>query len=350
MRNHPRLATLETTVAALLLNRHILSPLIARKLVLLRGRAQPHADVTKTGIRTLERLRLLLDEYVPGLFIVGQLVRECIWTGRQAGSGHLAHTILRRCLLMLLALSRGAANRVDYVRTISIALLLWQQHQTDLPAAAHVEENNEANLSRLVKRCKKHPAMYALEDANTLFRTLPPRSDIAEKTTQFVPRTFVTAVYNGLTTMFNACGSRSWKKISWFGGKRSAITEEDDHSYVYPASFLTEVPTQPALCALLHRFTRTLCSGRAPNAEVLEFLQQNVPHRGPANLRETRAALLGLRIRLDPVARARAHNAPEDVPGPVPDALRIPVAHRPNEPLDPDPDPDPIDVDDEDDD
>ena len=357
MRNHPRLATLETTVAALLLNRHILSPLIARKLVLLRGRAQPHADVTKTGIRTLEGLRLLLDEYVPGLFIVGQLVRECTWTGRQAGSGHLAHTILRRCLLMLLALSRGAANRVDYVRTISIALLLWQQHQTDLPAAAHVEENNEANLSRLVKRCKKHPAMYALEDANTLCRTLPPRSDIAEKTTQFVPRTFVTAVYNGLTTMFNACGSRSWKKISWSGGKTSAITEEDDHSYVYPASFLTEVPTQPALCALLHRFTRTLCSGRAPNAEVLKFLQQNVPHRGPANLRETRAALLGLRIRLDPVARAQAHNAPEDVPGPVPDALRIPVAHRPNEPLelDPDPirtdpDPDPIDVDDEDDD
>ena len=59
MRNHPRLATLETTVAALLLNRHILSPLIARKLVLLRGRAQPHADVTKTGIRTLEGLRVL---------------------------------------------------------------------------------------------------------------------------------------------------------------------------------------------------------------------------------------------------------------------------------------------------
>ena len=79
-------------------------------------------------------------------------------------------------------------------------------------------------------------------------------------------------------------------------------------------------------------------------------MQQNVPHRGPANLRETRAALLGLRIRLDPVARARAHNALEDVPGPVPDALRIPVAHRPNEPLDPDPNPDPIDVGDEDDD
>ena len=340
MRNHPRLATLESTVAALLLNRHILSPLIARKLVLLRGRAQPHDDVTKTGIRTLEGLRLLLDEYVPGLCIVGQVVRECTWTGRQAGSGHPAHTILRRCLLMLLALSRGAANRVDYVRTISIALLLWQQHQTDLPAAAHVEENNEANLSRLVKRCKKNPAMYALEDANTLFRTLPPRTDVA----------LVTAVYNGLIAMFNACGSRSWKKISWSGGKTSAITEEDDHSYVYPASFLTEVPTQPALCALLRRFTRTLCSGRAPNAEVLQFLQQNVPHRGPANFRETRAALVGLRIRLDPVARARAHNALEDVPGPVPDALRIPIAHRPNEPLDPDPDPDPIDVDDEDDD
>ena len=171
---------------------------------------------------------------------------------------------------MLLALSCGATNPVDYVRTISIALLLWQQHQTDLPAAAHVEKTNEANLSRLVKRCKKHPAMYALEDANTLFGTLPPRTDVPEKTTQFVPRTLVTAVYNGLTAMFNACGSRPCKKISWSGGKASAITEGGDHSYVYPASFLTKVPTQPALCALLQRFIRTFCSGRASNAAVVQ--------------------------------------------------------------------------------
>ena len=97
----------------------------------------------------------MLDEYVLGGFILGQLVRECTWARRQAGSGQLAQIILRQCLLMLLALSRTAANRVDYVRTISIALLLWQQHQADLPAATHIEENNEANLSRLVKRCKK---------------------------------------------------------------------------------------------------------------------------------------------------------------------------------------------------
>ena len=35
MRSHPRLATLETTIAALLLNPHILSAVIAHKLVFL---------------------------------------------------------------------------------------------------------------------------------------------------------------------------------------------------------------------------------------------------------------------------------------------------------------------------
>ena len=294
MRSHPLLATLETTIAAPPLNCHILSPLIARKLVFLRGTAESHTDVTKTGIRILEGLRLLLDEYVPGLFILGQLVRECTWAGRHARSPQLAQIILRRCLLMLLALSRAAANRVDYVCTISIALLRWQQHQTDLLAATRVEENNEANLSRLVKRCKKHPSMYALEDANTLFRTLSPHTDVAGKTTNLVGRCFVNSVYNGLNTMFNRCGSHVWKKIAWSGGKLSTTTDEDDHNYVYPAKFLSQVPTQPEVCALLRRFIRTLCFGQAPNAEVPLFLHQNKPHRGPANLRETRAALIGL--------------------------------------------------------
>ena len=103
----------------------------------------------------MQGLVTLLYGYIPALFIIGSQVRDCHWSAQ--GEQHAAGPLLSRCLHVLLRLTLGYEDKVEYVRTIVVARLLWSQWFGHLPGVAHSEEPCEALLSRVVHLMAQHP-------------------------------------------------------------------------------------------------------------------------------------------------------------------------------------------------
>ena len=86
---------------------------------------------------------------------------------------HAAGPLLCRCLHVLLRLTLGYEDRVEYVRTIVVARLLWSQWFARLPGVAHSEELFEALLSRVVHLMAQHPGNCTLQQVHDLFILTP---------------------------------------------------------------------------------------------------------------------------------------------------------------------------------
>ena len=65
----------------------------------------------------------------------------------QLSSREDACNAMLQCLLLLLKLCAGDEHKCKYVRTLSLALLVWQQGNSEMPGAAYNDECNEAGLA-----------------------------------------------------------------------------------------------------------------------------------------------------------------------------------------------------------
>ena len=131
----------------------------------------------------MQGLVTLLYGYIPALFIIGSQVRDCHWSAQ--GEQHAAGPLLSRCLHVLLRLTLGYEDKVEYVRTIVVARLLWSQWFARLPGVAHSEEPCEALLSRVVHLMAQHPGNCTLQQVHDLF-ILTPVADQTPKDLQYV--------------------------------------------------------------------------------------------------------------------------------------------------------------------
>jgi len=130
-------------------------------------------------LQLLIALRSLLSFWVPVLFQLGWKVRRCTWEGRPGGTvtGALAKEILEHCLLCLSHLLDDRDSREEYVRTISVALLMWQPWYTSLPGCCFVEESCEALLSRMRGRCDRHRGLTGFAATQDLYQSMPAPSE-----------------------------------------------------------------------------------------------------------------------------------------------------------------------------
>lgn len=95
------------------------------------------------------------------------LFAKCLGKGHCSafafGTGKQVKVLLERCLWLLCYLCHNCMGRVEYIRTISVALALWTPWHDALPACCHVEEMTEAMLSRLSSRCKLHHTFTSID-------------------------------------------------------------------------------------------------------------------------------------------------------------------------------------------
>ena len=110
-----------------------------------------------TRIDNLKQIRLLVTDYCPAIFGVGCMVRSCNWDGRTYGSAIYARTALQWVLCILLRLSPDDAHKVKYIKTFSLALLMWTPWHSATPGCMHSEEGCEALLSKVTRDLRKHP-------------------------------------------------------------------------------------------------------------------------------------------------------------------------------------------------
>ena len=118
----------------------------------------------------------LLSEYLPTVFIVGYLVRECHWSeeGRLRGSGTLAREVICMCLLVMEKLLGERAPMDEYVRCMLVTLVQWRRWGDEVPACCYSEEPNEAMLSRLASECTRNPRLHTVDNLMDLFLTVRP--------------------------------------------------------------------------------------------------------------------------------------------------------------------------------
>ena len=122
----------------------------------------------------LTGLKNLLHFYIPAAFLLGNLVRDCNWDGRPAGTGRTARKVLGLSLVLIVALTTDTDCNVPYVRTICVAFLLWLPRKDAVPGRCYAEEPLEAMLSRLGSRCRAYPQMKTFDQTFDLFLSMAP--------------------------------------------------------------------------------------------------------------------------------------------------------------------------------
>ena len=218
LRCHRKVLYLEKLVAALLLAAPDVRQQLDLKVSTLQSRMQSiqagsassnHDAGDQTGTRlALEHLIALcrlLNVYVPALFLTGYRVRQCTWEGRPGGSarGILAKDTLRLCLLLQTHLLNDWQCKEEYVRSISVALLMWQRWMDDLPGCCFVEESCEALLSRMASRCRSHRTLRGFDSTLRLYVTLPLPSKEARSTRGTVKNSLVRLIRSRLRALIS---------------------------------------------------------------------------------------------------------------------------------------------------
>ena len=124
-------------------------------------------DVLLTGLWSL------LTSYLPALLSLGYRVRQCAWEGQATGTvkGLLAKEVLQHCLLLHVHLMDDWDARLEYTRTMALALLQWTPWHSSVPGCLYVEESCEALLGRVVTRCRRHHYLTGFQSTFHLFLT-----------------------------------------------------------------------------------------------------------------------------------------------------------------------------------
>ena len=115
-------------------------------------------------------MKTLLFEYVPALFLLGTLVRDCNWGG---GDSSPARKGVHYWLHILVQLTMGCEHPVEYVLRVLTAILMWCPWMTRSRAQGHSEEACEAVLSHLISSMHHHQTSLMLFATLTCFSGLP---------------------------------------------------------------------------------------------------------------------------------------------------------------------------------
>ena len=218
----------------------------------------------------------LVDYYCPALFLLGTAVRSCTWDGREPNGGKLAKEILQRCLLLLVHIFDDYGAKVEYVRTLAVALLSWTPWMDKLPGCVFVEESCEALLSRMATRCIGHYTVSSFDGVSDLYQTLPPPS--------MLPKATRGTLRAGLLSLFwSRCrriisNSPALPFAAWHS-KGCTFQDEFPVDFTFPSPLVSM--DEAKLLPVFQCAVRSLRSKAKLSQEVLDFFESKVPKASP---------------------------------------------------------------------
>ena len=217
-----------------------------------------------------------MDYFCPALFLLGTAVRSCTWDGRQPNGGKLAKEILQRCLVLLVHIFDDYGAKVEYVRTLAVALLSWSPWQDKLPACVFVEESCEALLSRMASRCRSNFTVASFDAVSDLYQTLPPPSKL--------PKATRGTLRAGLLNLFWARCRRiisNSPKLPFALWHSKGCTFEDQvpEGFVFPRAL--QSMEEAKLLSVFQSAVRSLRSKAKVSQQVLDFFESNLPKAAP---------------------------------------------------------------------
>ena len=274
---HPKLLHIEKQLCALVLA----TPTVENRIVHKETSIMQFQEASsKLPLVWLTGLKNLLHFYIPAVFLLGNLVRDCNWDGRPAGTSRTARKVLALSLVLLVALTMHTDCNVPYVRTLFVALLLWLPWNDAVPGCCYAEEPLEAMLSRLGSRCRTYPQMKTFDQTLDLFLSMAPPKRGENKTRGQIRNGLVAILLSRLRRFLLAITTNRMVHVDWNNGKKAAFTAVPQ-DLKFPGQ-----PLDNGGVALYQRLlTRPLSTltraARSPSDEVSRLLRTIVPARDP---------------------------------------------------------------------
>ena len=274
---HPKLLHIEKQFCALLLATPNVEDHIVHKgtsIMQFREASRKLPLVWLTGLKNL------LHFYIPAVFLLGNLVRDCNWDGRPAGKGRTARKVLELSLVLIVVLTMDTDCNVPYVRTLCVALLLWLPWNDAVPGGCYAEERLEAMLSRLGCRCRTYPQTKTFDQTLDVFLSMAPPKR-GEKKTRGQIRSGPVAIMSSRLRRFPlAITTNRMVHVEWNNGKKAAFTALPE-DFKFPGQ-----PLDNSSVALYQRLlTRSLSTltraARSPTDDVSWLLRTIVPGMDP---------------------------------------------------------------------
>ena len=330
----PKLIYMERMILVLLQLAHKWRQPLEQKLQTLKGLHRPGNANHNTLLTQVQGLVTLLYGCIPALFIIGWQVRDCHWSPQ--GEQHAAGPLLSCCLHVLVRLTLGYEDKVEYVRTIVVARLLWSHWFARLPRVAHTEEPCEAPLSRVVHLMAQHFANCTLQQVHDLF-ILTPVAGQTPKDPQYVnvPKGLPQLVDCRFTKLMQRFDVGAIPPLVWSNQKSSIVQDRWDPPNIdFPCSLDTVLAAEHYrhLCA---KTLQILLKPVKGDAEVMTQLGRHVPQRPPGDMDTTvaqehdtlRACNTLDRYKGCRPARAFARRGPAQIPTPPVQSLRELFSH-----------------------
>ena len=274
---HPKLLHIEKQFCALLLA----TPNVEDRIVHKETSIMQFPEASrKLPLVWLAGLKTLLHFYIPAVFLLGNLVRDCNWDGQPTGTGRTARKVLELSLVLIAALTMDKDCNVPYVRTLCGALLLWLPWNDAVPGCCYVEDPLEAMLSRLGSRCRTYPQRKTFDQTLDLFLSMAPPKGGEKKTRGQIRSGLVAIMSSRLRRFLFAITTNRLVHVEWNSGKKAAFTAVPED-----LKFRGQ-PMDNGGVALYHTLlTRSLSTltraARSPTDELSQLLRTIVPGRDP---------------------------------------------------------------------
>jgi hypothetical protein len=224
----------------------------------------------------LDALWYCVFEYVPMLFYLGRMVRDCNWKSVEACPGTHARRLNQLCLVFLLHVrDTVSARREEYISGLMLQNLLWSPLHGSIPGAAHCEENLEAMIGRLSRELRSDLTCDSVEEASKVFAKMGATSDALKDLVKAnLPKEFPRRVSLRLTGLISAIQTDSVPFISYGQPKTKprhgvpCTTETPwPKSFRFPAS-LFAIPDVQELTTLFNRLLVNVTTGRKATRRV----------------------------------------------------------------------------------
>ena len=246
---------------------HAVSHDVSERLRRLRRLYERREDVALQRLRQAEAMERLVNGYVPALFVIGQLVRECNWNGRSAGSSHSAVLCMRYSAVVMFSLLGDRATRTEHLRDLCLALMMWQPWHDHLRGCMFSEELPEASLGRLGEALRSNPHVVTSEGAEDVFLACirPGQSGLKEVRAEH-PTSELVAMVRSNIERFRSSDVTVVTHVPWKAGRMCTAVAGPIPDHAFPPP-LGNIPPFEDLKTVLGHFIFRLITCKEPEED-----------------------------------------------------------------------------------
>ena len=269
-----------------------------------RRQLQHVLDASQEALLQAQAMERLVCQYVPALFLAGKLVRDCHWAGQEGGSARSAWMAMAHAAVIMLCATKDTAHKVEHLRSVCLALLMWQEWHDTLPAALFSEEVAEASLGRFGELLRSNPQVTTVEAADDLFLLVRPGTrGLKDIRGEGPTATCVDRVHVRLQAFMQAADNVV-THVPW-SASRMCTAQATSYTFAELPVAFGDLPSEESLRLMLIHFVHLMLHGSPPKGPIVQALDDCIAHRTNPERHAYEVQVANLNIRPLPSSQGR---------------------------------------------